>query len=136
MRRPGGASHRPGWDQFSRPPFRLQVAGVSDRTPPLDLISRVQLREQKLVQALPNARLLPGAQPTPRGHPAVESELLRQMLPADPGVQHKQDSLQREPIIERLATRIAKMTRLVRQQRLDSLPQRIFATAELVPSFG
>src|SRR5262245_50194204 len=28
------------------------------------------------------------------------------MLPADPGVQHDQDPLQREPVIERLTTRI------------------------------
>jgi hypothetical protein len=43
------------------------------------------------------------------------------LLPADPGVQHEQDPLQRQPIIERLAPWIAKPTRLLHQQRLDPL---------------
>ena len=38
------------------------------------------------MQPLPDTGLLPGAQPTPAGHPAAEAELLRQMLPADPRV--------------------------------------------------
>ncbi len=67
-------------------------------------------------------------------------------------------SLQRQAIVERLPTRIAKTTRSVRQQRQDPLPERIrdlprlrpdrhpsrarrrrptdFATAERVPSFS
>jgi len=61
-----------------------------------------------------SAGLLPAPQPSPGGHPAAEAKLLRQMLPADPRVQHKQDPLQREAIIERLATRIPKPPRLAR----------------------
>src|SRR5262249_34000987 len=85
----------------------------------------MQLREQKLVQTLPDTGLLPRPQPPPGRHPTTETELLRQMLPADPGVEHEQDSLQRQPIIERLATRIAKAAFLPWQERLDPLPQRI-----------
>ena len=78
------------------------MARVSDRALPLKLIGSVQLCEQQLVQPLPDTRLLPGAQPAPRGHPAAIAELLRQMLPADPGVEHEQDPLQHKPVIKRL----------------------------------
>jgi hypothetical protein len=43
------------------------------------------------------------------------------MLPADSGVQHKEDPLQRDTVIERLPTRIAKTPLLPGQQRLDPL---------------
>jgi hypothetical protein len=94
------------------PLFRLQMTGVGDRPLPLEPVGSVQPCEQQLVQLRPHARLLPGAQPAPRRHPAAEAELPRQMLPADPGVQHKQDPLQHAPIVERLAPRIAEPTRL------------------------
>src|SRR6266516_4243767 len=113
---------RPGWDPFASPLFRLHVAGVSDRSRPIDLTGRVQLREQHLVQPLPNACFLPDPQPPPTRHPATEAELLRQMLPADPRVQHEQDPLQRQPIVERLAARIPKAALPPRQQRLDPTP--------------
>src|SRR5438477_6824043 len=47
------------------------------------------------------------------------------MLPPDPGVQHEQDPLQHQPVIERLTTRIAKAARPHRQHRLDPRPQTI-----------
>ena len=43
-----------------------------------------------------------------------ETELLRQMLPGDPGVQHEQDPAQHQAIIERLPSWIPKPTRLPR----------------------
>jgi hypothetical protein len=88
------------------PLFCLQVTAVGDRSLPFKLVGRVQLGEQQLVQLLPDARLLPRSKPTPSGHPAAEAKLLRQMLPANPRVQHKQDPLQRTTIVERLPTRI------------------------------
>ena len=124
---------RRGWDPFSSPFFRLQVTRVGDRPRPLELLGGVQLGEQQLVQPLPDAGLLPGPQPPPRGHPAAEPELLRQMLPADPGVQHEQDPLQRQPVIERLATRIAEAPLPARQQRLDPLPQPVRHIPRLRP---
>src|SRR3954469_5284186 len=93
---------------FASPLFRLYMAGVGDRSRPLDLACRVQLSEQKLVQPLPDAGVLPDPQPAPTRHPATEAQLLRQMLPTDPSVQNEQDPLQRQPIIERLAARIPK----------------------------
>src|SRR5215212_3117562 len=71
------------------------------------------------------ARVSDRSQPPPARHPAAEAELLRQMLPTDPAVQDEQDPLQREPIIERLPTRVAKTPLALRQQRLDPLPQPI-----------
>src|SRR5579864_2592766 len=93
----------------------------------------MQLREQQLVQPLPHAGLLPRAQSPPGGHPTTKAELLRQMLPTDPRVQYEQDPLQREPVIKRLPTRIAKTTLPPRQQRLDPLPKRIRDLPRLRP---
>jgi hypothetical protein len=58
---------------------------------PAVLVVVVAAVSDQLVQLLPHASLLPGAQPAPRRHPAAEAELLRQVLPADPCVQHEQD---------------------------------------------
>jgi hypothetical protein len=87
------------------------MAGVGDRALPLELIGSVQFGQEQFVQSFPDARLLPDPQPAPGRHPADEAELLRQVLPADPGVQHKQDPLQHTPVIERLPTRITKPPR-------------------------
>ncbi len=45
------------------------------------------------------------------------------MLPGHPRMQHKQDTLQRQPVRQALPTRIAKAPPLHRQKRLDQLPQ-------------
>jgi len=71
-------------------------------------------------------------------------------------MQHEQDPLERSPVVEALATRIPEATLLLRQERLDPLPQRVrhdprcdghrhplslttdadaFAVRERVPSF-
>src|SRR5262249_57325402 len=111
-----------GWDPTFEPLFSPARDWSRRPRATVDLARRVQLREQRCVQPLPHARLLPVAQPPPRSHPAAEAELLRQMLPADPRMQHEQDPLQYEPIIQRLATRITKPARLLRQHRLDPPP--------------
>src|SRR5439155_15570607 len=59
------------------------------------------------------------------GRAAAEAELERQMPPRDPRVQHEQDSLQRLPVRQPLATRIAKPTLDLRQERLNPFPQLI-----------
>ena len=86
-----GGPGRPGSGPSARPLFRLEVARVGDRPRPVELAGGVQLGQQQLVQPLPDAGLLPVPQPPPAGHPAAEAELLRQVLPGDPGVQHEQD---------------------------------------------
>src|SRR5262245_34150134 len=55
------------------------------------------------------------------------------MLPPDPRVEHKQDPLQRQAIVERLATRIAKTTLLFGQERLGPPPQRVRDLPRLRP---
>src|SRR5947209_14879390 len=54
---------------------------------------------------------------------AAEAELGRQMPPRDPRVQHEQDPLQRLPVRQPFAARIAKAPLDPRQQRLDPQPQ-------------
>jgi hypothetical protein len=50
---------------------------------------------------------LPVAQTAPAGHPGAEAEVLRQPLPADAGREHEQDPIQRKPVADPLAARIA-----------------------------
>ncbi len=104
------------------PLFRLQVTGIGDRPLPLEPVGGVQLGQQQLVQPVPDAGLLPRPQPPPSRHPAAKAKLLRQVLPADPRVQHEQDPLQHAPVIKRPATRITETPLPRRQQRLDPLP--------------
>ena len=65
--------------------------------------------------------------------PQPKPSSLREMLPTDPGMQHEQDPLQRQPIIERLATRIAETPLPLGQERLDPLPQPIRHIPRLRP---
>ena len=129
--RPGRG--QPGSGLSWSPLFGLDVAAVSDRTLPLDLVRGVQLGQQLFVQPLPHADFLPRSQSAPGRHPAPEPELGRQMLPADTGVEHEQDPLQHEPVIKRLAARVAKPPLPQRQQRLDPLPQPIRHIPRLRP---
>jgi hypothetical protein len=148
---------RPGSDRSRSPFFRLDVARVNDRPRPVNRSGSLQLREQQRVQSLPNAGLLPIAQPPPTRHPRPAPKLLRQPLPADTSAEHKQDPRQHPSVIEWPPTRIAKPARLPRNQRLEPHPQLVrhlprlrrhrhasqivttgaddFATAEPVPSF-
>jgi hypothetical protein len=74
------------------------------------------------MKLVPDPGPLPLVQTPPTGHSRTEAELDRQVLPRDPGMQNEQDPLQRRPIGQPLATRIAKTTLLGRQQRLDQRP--------------
>ena len=84
--------------RFGAPFFAWTWLPVDDRARPVDLTRRLQPRQQQRVQLLPHPGLLPLLQPPPTGEPRTEAELLRQVLPRDPGLQHKQDPLQRLPI--------------------------------------
>jgi hypothetical protein len=92
---------------------------------PVDLTRLVQLVQQHLVQAHPHAGVIPVAQTPPAGHAGSAAHLGRQVLPGDTGLQDEQDPRQRPAIGDPLAPRIAIATLDDRQQRLNSLPQRI-----------
>lgn len=55
-------------------------------------------------QLLWASRLVPVPQPAPARHARPEAEVLGQVLPLDPGVQHVQDPAQHVPVRQRLAT--------------------------------
>jgi hypothetical protein len=67
------------------------VTGVGNRKLPLELIRGLKFGKQQFMQPLPHPCLLPGPQPAPDRHPAAKTELLGEVLPADPGVQDEQD---------------------------------------------
>ena len=82
----------------------------------------MQLGKQDLVEPLPHTGPLPLLQPPIAGRAATEAELERQVPPRHPGVQHKQNPLQRLPVRQPLATGIAEPPLDPRQKRLDPLP--------------
>lgn len=86
------------------PPKVTEVGGGPG---PVDLTGAVELLEDRLVQLLPDPRLLPLAQSPPAGHPRAVAELGRQVSPGDPGVQDEEDPVQRRPVVEALAAGIA-----------------------------
>lgn len=65
--------------------------------------------------------VLPVPQAPPAGHPGSESQLLRQVFPADSGEQHEEDALQHLSVRQRFRTRPTR--RPYRQQELDPSPQ-------------
>ena len=75
------------------------------------------------MKSLPHARPLPLVQAPPAGDTGAETKLGRQVLPGDAGVQDEQDPLQRLPIGQALAARVAKAALLLRHKRLDQFPE-------------
>lgn len=57
------------------------------------------------MQALPDPGCLPVAQPSPARHAAAAAHRLRQVFPADAGLEDKQDTGQDFTVINALATR-------------------------------
>lgn len=111
--------------QSGAPQKGTDMAGVNGCPRPVDLPRSVQLHQQLLVKRVPHPGLLPGPQSPPARHPRPITVLARQILPSDPGVQHMQDPIERQPIVDRLATWIATPTLTHRDQRLDLHPQLI-----------
>src|SRR6188472_52304 len=75
------------------------------------------------MQPTPDPGLVPLGQPTPAGHARTESQLLRQKLPLDTGVQHEQDPAQHLPVGHPRPATPTRPTPRLRQQRLNTLPQ-------------
>ncbi len=73
------------------------------------------------MQPVEDPELLPVPKPSPARHPGTKPQLLRQVLPPDPGEQHEQDPLQHLPIRQRLRPRPTRRTH--RQQRPYPGPQ-------------
>jgi hypothetical protein len=114
----------PGSDRFWATTRHSNVSGVDHRPRPVQFPGTVQLRQQQLVQLFPDPGSVPHLEASPAGHPRPESQLLREELPLDTGVQHEQDPAQHLPIRDPLPTRIRRIPRRrLGQQRLDALPQ-------------
>jgi hypothetical protein len=69
------------------PPDGADVRAVDRRPRPVDPVGLAELREQQLVQALPDALLLPLSQRSPARHARAAAHLLRQVFPRDPRLQ-------------------------------------------------
>ena len=75
------------------------------------------------MQPLPDAGLLPVAQPPPAGHARAAAQLPRQLLPGDAGLEHEHDALERPPIRDARTAGPACTAGLGgRDQRLDEGP--------------
>src|SRR5690242_17187617 len=89
---------RPG-----RGPARLRgQAGAVERAPaPVDQAGLPEPVEQGVVERLPDAGLLPVAQPAPAAHPAAAAHLLREHLPGNAALEDEEDAGQRRAILDR-----------------------------------
>ena len=99
------------------------MTAVSDRPAPLDQTIRVQLGQQHLVEPLPNTGPLPLIQPPVTRRAAAEAKLGRQVPPRHPGVQHKQNPLQRPPV------RLGEVRARPADQRAQRRPPAILVVA-------
>lgn len=74
------------------------------------------------MEPFPDPGRLPVAQPSPARHPGAAAHLLRQHLPRDAALEHKQDAGQRRPVRDRWPAAF-RLWPLRRQQRFDQGPQ-------------
>jgi hypothetical protein len=77
------------------------TGAIEHRSRPIEAIGRLALGQQRVVQLVPDARLLPIPQATPACHAAAEADLLRNHRPGNAGSQHEQNASQRFAIAHR-----------------------------------
>lgn len=97
------------------------MAAVNNRGGPVDPSCRIQPSQQLLVQALPDPCGLPCRQPAVRGRRRA-AHLRRQMPPRYPREKHEHDRVEAHTIIH-TRTPATRVRRMLREQRLDRLPQ-------------
>ena len=86
------------------PPWCRDTDAVQARPVPINLV-RLQLVQQRLVQAVPHARLVTVAKATPAGQAGATAHLGGQQLPRDAASEHEDDARERGPVRNaRLAT--------------------------------
>jgi hypothetical protein len=90
---------------------------------PIDAIIGVELSQDNLVQSIPNSSLLPITQPPPACHTAAAPHLLRQILPWDSCLEHKQNACQHCPVADPWATTFFSRRFSLWNQRLHPSPQ-------------
>ncbi len=74
------------------------------------------------MEGVPDARFLPVAQPAPAGAPAATSQLQRQHLPLDTGLEHVDDATQGRAVgVPRMPA--LRLRRVRRQERFDDGPE-------------
>src|ERR1043165_5992050 len=94
------------------PPFMARTWEPSITAPgPVQSAGGMQFGQQRLVQTLPDTRVVPVTQSAPAGQPRAEAQFLGQELPRNPVVEHEQDAGQDLPVIQTLAARVIQATR-------------------------
>ena len=73
------------------------MAGVDANSGPVHLAGGMQARQEQPVERFEDPGPASPLQPPPAGHTRTEPELLRQVLPPDPRIQHEQDALETQP---------------------------------------
>lgn len=76
------------------------------------------------MEAVPDASVLPLAQPTPAGHAAAAAEVLRQILPRESSLEHEEDAGEGRAIGDAGTTPFG-FGKFRWQQRCDDFPERV-----------
>src|SRR5262249_51194968 len=114
------------WASIFAPFRRLGEGSVDQSAVPIDLVRPVQFGQQQGVQLDPDAGSVPKLQVVTAGLAATTPKFGRQVVPGNTGLEDEQDAGENLTVIQRLASGKTKAApRMRRQQRLDSLPERI-----------
>src|SRR3954471_13358154 len=124
-----------------------QARRVERAPAPVDQPGLAEPVEQRVVERLPDAGLLPIAEPAPAAHPAAAAHLLREHLPGDAALEDEEDAGQRRAILDR-RTAAFRAWRMGRKQGAEEGPEGVGnercchaptggkPTAALLPSEG
>src|SRR4051812_21095100 len=96
-----------------------QARRVERAPAPVDQPGLAEPVEQRVVERLPDAGLLPIAQPAPAARPAAAAHLLREHLPRDAALEDEEDAGQRRAVLDRRAAAL----RAGREQGAEKGPQ-------------
>jgi hypothetical protein len=103
---------------------RADGTAVDNRPRPINLVVACEPIQQRKVDQVPDACLLPVAQPTPAGHPRSTPEFTREHLPGNAAAEDKQNAGETRAIGDARPSAFRPMG-WSGQERFDKIPQRI-----------
>jgi hypothetical protein len=102
-------------------PLLAGTLAESNEARPVDLAPIRQALQHLAMQAFPHASAIPVSEAPPTRHPTPTAQLLRQELPANASLEHKDDACQHLAVVESRASAL-RLGRFSRQQWRNDRP--------------